>query len=173
VGPGALDEPSTLGGNGVGRAEVLMAWAASVWDDSTDVSPVRKTGAVTPRALGDFAKTVLSLLKDKYEGNPIAETVNRLIRPNNPTVRDNGRYIVIDEDEETFWAIEYELIFEELDCEGFEPPGWLNAVGFCENEQCGLFFIKQRIDNRFHSGRCRTNKANREAYKKRRHARSH
>jgi hypothetical protein len=155
------------------RSDVLQAWATAVWDDVQDCSPVRKTGAVTPEALDIFAGTVLSLLKDKFEGKPIADAVSRLIRPNHLSVRDDGKFIVIDENVETFWAIEYVSLFGELDREDFEPPGWLNAVGICENDRCKLFFIKQRIDNRFHSDRCRTNSANRGAYKRRGHTRKH
>lgn len=154
------------------RMAVLQAWAREVWEGSDDCDPVRKARAVTSAALERFAGTVLSLLKAKYDGKPIADKVRRLIKTNEHAIRDDGRYLIIDEDAATFWSVEYALLFDELDSEAFEPPGWLNAVGICENERCGRFFVKQRIDNRFDSDKCRTNSANRAAYK-RKHGRGH
>lgn len=152
------------------RTVALETWAKEVWDASDDCATVRRLNVVTSTSLDLFASNVLRLLAAKYRGESISAEVHGLVHPTDYAIRDEGRFLIFDETAATFWSLEYYMLFSELDSEGFEPPGWLRAVGICENERCNRFFIRQRIDNRFDTESCRTNRA---TYKrKRRHPKS-
>lgn len=122
--------------------------------------------SVKATELVEFADNITDLLERKFNGEPIAADVNRLMAPmHGLRYEDDEQFLVRRESGEVFWAIEYAYLFEDLRRRDFSA--WSKAVGYCENETCGKFFIRQRIDNRYDSDKCRTNAANRKYYKRR------
>ncbi len=148
-----------------GKAERLAV--AREWADEVNERGVRKLGLeVLPRDLSVFVEKLLPLLERKFDGGAIASEATKLVAPMRFTYEDRGRFLEVRETHAAFWAAEYYYLFGDL--KRFETRTWLNVVGYCENEACKRFFIRQRIDNRFDSDRCRTNAANREYYKRHR-----
>jgi hypothetical protein len=124
---------------------------------------------VTARELIAFTDTVVNLLERKFNGEPIANEANQLIAPmRGLVIKDHERDVLLSENSDVFWAFEYYFLFSQLRS---RDSVWWKAVGKCDNEKCGKFFIRQRADNRFDSDKCRQNAANRKFYQRR--ARSH
>ena len=112
-----------------------------------------------------FVTTVMSILERKFDGKNIAKDVLRLTkRSSDFNIYDRGRFLDFQEPSAAFWAVEYDFLFSRLDRE-VGGGGWLNAVARCSNSDCGIFFIKSRIDQRHHTATCRTREANRSSYK--------
>ncbi len=149
-----------------GRLAIAREWADQA---NADDEPA-PTYVVKPTELIEFVDTSVDLLERKFNGKPIAGKVNQLIAPmHGLRYKDDDGFLARVETSAAFWAIEYTFLFDDL--ERRDESTWTKAVGYCENEACGRFFIRQRIDNRFDSDRCRTNTANRKAYRRR--ARAH
>lgn len=128
-----------------------------------DEMPLAAT-AVTVKTLDDFFNTLLPLLEKKYEGESISAEVAQLVkRKSDVHLLDKGKYLDHDEPSGYFWAAEYWMLFSDL-----SPPdendGWLHAVTRCD--ACKVFFIKQRINQIYHSEACRVRAANRKSYAK-------
>jgi hypothetical protein len=148
---------------GDARTKNLDEWVAEVCQALTKDSMEEAVPAVTRETLMDFVNTTMTLLERKYEGGAIAKDVLRLTKNGNRIhVYDVGQYVDIQEEPDTFWAIEYKFLFQDLD--KFHAPGWINAVGRCADPECNTFFIKARSDQRHHTNACRTRSANRLAY---------
>jgi len=145
------------------RARNVDEWVAEVRQKLTKDSMEEAVPAVTPESIVNFVETTMLLLERKYEGGNIAKDVVRLTKNcSRIHVYDVGQYIDIQEEPDTFWAIEYKFLFQDLD--KFHAPGWLTAVGRCADPECDTFFIKTRSDQRHHTAACRTRSANRQAY---------
>jgi hypothetical protein len=146
------------------RLAVARDWAAEV-----NARLAHRHFSVKPGELIAFTETVLDLLERKFEGKPIAADANKLVAPMRELViEDQGKYLRGHESRNVFWAFEYYFLFSQLQ---LRDSVWWKAVDHCENEACGRFFIRHRVDNRFDSDKCRQNAANRKYY--RRHAPSH
>jgi len=126
---------------------------------------------VSVAAVTTFAETLYGVLARKYLGESIAKEANLLTAPirsaSSTYYNDDGEYLDYIESAELFWAIEYQIIFDDMfrpwDSEsGFDPDGWLNAVADCH--ECNRFFVKQRKDQIFDEAHCRIKFANRDAY---------
>jgi hypothetical protein len=114
-----------------------------------------------------FVESVAGLLKRKYAGESIANEVEKLCRGGRTLVADDGAYLVVQEDEDRFWAAEYAALFAEL-TPGRVRDDWRFAVAHCADERCNTFFIKRRANQMYHSDKCRFNRANRaKAFSKR------
>ena len=141
------------------RQAVAREWA----EDANEDDPYYH---VKPQELVAFTDTVLGLLERKLNGERIAAEAKRLVAPiAQVEYDDDGQFLARRENAETFWATEYYYLFEDL--ERREHSVWSKAVGYCENKACGKFFIRQRIDNRYDTDKCRTNDANRKYYRRR------
>jgi hypothetical protein len=143
------------------RAKIAREWADEVNadDDPRDYS-------VNPGELISFAHIIVDLLEQIFNGKPIAAEVNRLIAPvRQLRYEDDGRFLTRRENRAVFWAVEYSYLFDDL--ERRDNSVWSKAVGYCDNDACRKFFIRQRVDNRYDRDKCRTNAANRKYYKRR------
>jgi hypothetical protein len=125
-----------------------------------------------PESVLEFAITLNNLLERKFDREPIAAEVRRLIeRRGACSVEDrDDHHLIVLEDEREFWSLEYRSLFMCLKFTG--PEDWRNAVNRCSNVKCRRFFIKQRGDHIFCSDKCRMAQRNREAYASI-HTRSH
>jgi hypothetical protein len=138
------------------------------WADEVNACDRRADYAVNPGDLIAFAKTVTDILERKLKGEPIAAEAKKLMAPMSEVeLDDENQRLVWHENRNAFWASEYYFLFARLSSDLV----WWKAVGYCDNEKCRKFFIRQRADNRFDSDKCRQNAANRKFYKRR--ARSH
>jgi hypothetical protein len=147
------------------RAAVARDWA----NDANSRSDAERDFEVTPDELINFTETVVKLLERKLNGEPIAIEANELVAPmRDLVIEDQEKYVAMCEKRDVFWAFEYYFLFTQLT---LRDSVWWKAVGYCENEKCRKFFIRQRADNRFDSDKCRQNAANRKFYQRR--ARSH
>lgn len=163
--PTMTDEPAE-------RAKHIAEWAKEMRELLLADDMKVEAKAVTSSALTEFVDTLMSVLERKYEGKPIAGDVRRLMRRSGDyQIADDGQYIVVEEHGEVFWANEFRYLFEDL--QRYTGRGWLNAVGRCEGDGCGRFFVKTRIDQRFHADTCRTRTANRKAYRRKQATRLH
>jgi len=157
---------------GKAKERHLIEWSDKIKNNLLDEKMTIEAQIVTPDAVGQFAENVLKLLRKKYHKEPIARDVLSLIKNRKLLINDmdSTSYLQFEEPDESFWAFEYLLLFEEL-----QPPkdgiGWLNAVAICES--CSVFFIKQRSDQRYHSDACRMRLANRKSYSARVEKRTH
>jgi hypothetical protein len=152
------------------RKKKIESWVNRIHRKMVEDDMEVSLPCVTPAALEKFVTTLLATLEKKYEGKSIAADVRRLTRKQKLAITDDGQYIRYDELEDTFWSLEYHYLFLDMQRER-SGKGWLNAVDRCGC--CGVFFIKQRSDQRFHSDACRTRAANRKAYQERRGQRPH
>ena len=152
------------------QLEVALKWADEVHpvaDRQQDYGPQLEY-SVEPGDLIVFTNTVVDLLERKLKGKPIAADANNLIAPMGAIVfEDREQNFVARESRDAFWALEYYYLFSRL----ASDPLWWKAVGYCDNDTCRKFFIKQRRDNRFDSDKCRQNASNRQSYRLR--TRSH
>jgi hypothetical protein len=151
------------------KLKVAREWAEEFRKRESDEFP---SGAprVTPERILEFSSTILRLLEQKFNAKPIADEVAKLVNhAASYVVNDekggerDRKHLACVESEETFWALEYALLFREL-TNGRQRDDWTYAVGFCADDNCGKFFIRRRPDQHFHSDKCRTNQANRAAY---------
>lgn len=150
---------------------------AKKWAD--DVNQTLREGfpderMIQPEELIAFARTVNDLLQRKLDGADIAPEVRKLVNKHGTIeVRDHKpAHLAIIEDAVAFWALEYRGLFGDL-ARARTRDDWRKAVMFCENEKCGQFFIKQRIDQRCCSDKCRMAQRNREAAASYKSLRSH
>jgi hypothetical protein len=144
------------------RSKIAREWADEVnLDDDPAIDY-----AVSPKELIAFADTIIDLLERKFNGEGIASEVNSLVAPiGQVRYEDDETFLTRRENSAAFWALEYYFLFDDM--ERRDNSVWSRAVGYCDNEPCRKFFIRQRIDNRFDSEKCRTNAANRKYYKRR------
>ena len=147
---------------GAEKVQIAREWADEV--NADDDPGIDYT--VKPKELIAFTDTIIDLLERKFSRKPIASDVTRLVTPMGEVgFADDDQFLRRHENSRVFWALEYYFIFDDLDRR--ENSVWSRAVGYCDNEGCQKFFIRQRIDNRFCSDKCRTNVANRKYYKRR------
>ena len=125
-------------------------------DQDTDVIE-----ALATDQLLRFVTTALALLERKYEGADIAADVRELVADARYDISDDGRMLTFIETPEAFWAWEYLYLFKEM--HSTNEPDWTTAVGRCEG--CTVFFVKTRIDQRFHNDACRKKAANLRFYR--------
>jgi hypothetical protein len=147
------------------RARLASAklWAEKVNKETLAGFPDDRS--VKPEELVKFALAVHDLLEKKFNREPIAAEVSRLISMRGTcSVKDcDDQHLAVIEDEREFWALEYRLLFKDL-ARGRTRDDWRNAVSRCPNTKCHRFFMKQRGDQIFCSDRCRMAQRNREAY---------
>jgi hypothetical protein len=115
---------------------------------------------LNPKRLVAFVETVVGLLEKKYDGHGIASEVERLCVGGRISARDDGDHLVVQEDDDRFWATEYAGLFTEL-TPGRSRDDWRYAVARCADEGCKAFFVKRRANQLYHSDKCRFNRANR------------
>lgn len=149
-------------GTSAERSAIAREWADDV--NADDDPAIDYT--VKPRELIVFTDTIVELLERKFNGKPVAPEVNGLVAPiGQVRYEDDEVFLTRRENSAAFWALEYYFLLDDL--ERRDNSEWSKAVGYCDNDACGKFFIRQRIDNRYDSDKCRTNAANRKYYKRR------
>lgn len=140
------------------QTAALRDWAAAILKDEDDQDVI---DAVTEDGLRTFVATVLPVLERKFDGREIAAEVQRLISAASYYVSDEGHRLNMKETSEAFWAWEYLYLFNDM--HWTHKSDWITAVSRCA--ECNVFFIKTRIDQRFHSDACRKKAANLRFYR--------
>lgn len=161
-------------GTSLSKARLIDPDSALItWDDAElekwlkefqDEMGPRDAKFVSKTMIKRFVETTLRLLEAKYDGKPIAAEVKRLVRQAAAyQCVDVEGYLEMDEPGDCLLANEYRLLFLELGRPRDESgkTDWRRAVGRCE--QCHRFYVKQRLDQRFDTAKCRVRYANKKS----------